>query len=81
MEMDEGKDEGKVGMKHKREEIITSQEFIMIVFRFLLHILSLGHFSFGLLGMFLCLSYNTLFLDNNAISLSVLQWMFICMWI
>lgn len=47
MEMGEGKDEGKGGMKHKREEIITSQAFIMIavVFRFLLHILSLGHFS------------------------------------
>lgn len=45
--MGEGKDEGKEGMKHQREEIITSQEFIMIavVFRFLLHILSLGHFS------------------------------------
>lgn len=72
MEMGKGKDEGKGRMKHKREEIITSQAFIMIavVFRFLLHILLLGHL---LLRMFLCLPSNSLFLENNAISLSVLQ--------
>lgn len=77
--MGEEKDEGKEGMKQKREAIITYQEFIVIVVVFS------SYYTFSHLvayfSQFLCLPSSTLFLENNAISLAVLQWVLICIWI